>query len=251
MIKPLEGVRIVDFSELLPGPFMTQNLCELGAEVIKIERPPHGDSARRMAPGLFEAVNRGKQSRVLDLKQPAGRERAIALISQADILVETYRPGVMSRLGLGYEAMKVLNPRLIYASLTGYGQSGPMAALPGHDLNYLAVGGAIALSGHGASTPAHAFGLPAADLCGAMYGFSAILAALYQRASTGEGQYLDIAMLDCVAHWLNVRVGHFHHAGIDSLESQRRDVLIKPAYGVFETADARHLTICALEDHFW
>jgi crotonobetainyl-CoA:carnitine CoA-transferase CaiB-like acyl-CoA transferase len=178
MIKPLEGVRIVDFSELLPGPFMTQNLCELGAEVIKIERPPHGDSARRMAPGLFEAVNRGKQSRVLDLKQPAGRERAIALISQADILVETYRPGVMSRLGLGYEAMKVLNPRLIYASLTGYGQSGPMAALPGHDLNYLAVGGAIALSGHGASTPAHAFGLPAADLCGAMYGFSAILAAL-------------------------------------------------------------------------
>jgi CoA:oxalate CoA-transferase len=251
MTAPLAGITVVDFSELLPGPFLTQNLCELGAEVIKIERPPHGDNARRLASGVFAAVNRGKRSVVADLKNEADRRQVLALIAGADIVVETYRPGVMARLGLDYASLASEFPRLIYASLTGYGQDGPLAQLPGHDLNYLAVAGVTALSGLPHDGPAHAIGLPAADLCGAMYGLSAVLAALFQRTHTGSGQHLDIAMADCVAHWMNPRIGHFAEAGLDSTQAQRRDALVKPAYGVFRTRDDQHLTVAALEDHFW
>ena len=251
MTPPLTGIRVVDFSELLPGPFLTQSLVELGAEVIKIERPPHGDGTRRLAPGTFAAVNRGKRSILADLKQPGERERVLALIGTADILVEAYRPGVMARLGLGYAALAAAMPRLIYASLTGYGQTGPMADLPGHDVNYLATGGAIALSGVPGSDPAHAFGLPAADLLAANYALSAILAALVQRAASGPGQHLDIAMADCVAHWLNPRLGSFADNGLTTLTAQREDTLVKPGYGVFRCRDGIMLSVGALEDHFW
>jgi CoA:oxalate CoA-transferase len=251
MKPPLNGVTVIDFSELLPGPFLTQNLCELGAEVIKIERPPHGDNARRLAPGVFSATNRGKHSIVADLKNLEDRAKVRELVAGADILVETYRPGVMARLGLDYDSLAKDFPKLIYASLTGYGQDGPLASLPGHDVNYLAASGAIALSGSADAGPAHTFGLPTADLCGAMYGFSAVLAALYQRRDTGKGQYLDISITECMVHWLNPRIGHFHEAGMADLSVQRRDVLTKPAYGVFATRDGRHITVGALEDHFW
>lgn len=251
MTAPLTGITVVDFSELLPGPFLTQNLCELGAEVIKIERPPHGDNARRLASGVFAAVNRGKRSVVADLKNEADRQQVRALIAGADIVVETYRPGVMARLGLDYLSLASEFPRLIYASLTGYGQDGPLAQLPGHDLNYLAAAGATALSGIPQDGPAHAIGLPAADLCGAMYGLSAVLAALFQRTHSGRGQHLDIAMADCVAHWMNPRIGHFAEAELDTLDAQRRDALVKPAYGVFRTRDNQYITVAALEDHFW
>jgi CoA:oxalate CoA-transferase len=157
----------------------------------------------------------------------------------------------MARLGLDYASLAPAFPRLIYASLTGYGQDGPLAHLPGHDLNYLAAAGATALSGLPQDAPAHAIGLPAADLCGAMYGLSAVLAALYQRTHSGVGQHLDIAIADCVAHWMNPRIGHFAEAGLDTVEAQRRDSLVKPAYGVFRTRDERHITVAALEDHFW
>lgn len=251
MKPPLHGITVIDFSELLPGPFLTQNLCELGAEVVKIERPPHGDNARRLAPGVFSATNRGKRSIVADLKNLEDRERVRDLIAGADILIETYRPGVMARLGLDYASLEKDFPKLIYASLTGYGQVGPLANLPGHDVNYLATSGAIALSGSANTGPAHTFGLPTADLCGAMYGFSTVLAALYQRQQTGKGQYLDISITDCMVHWLNPRIGHFHEEGMHDLPNQRRDVLSKPAYGVFPTRDGRHISVAALEDHFW
>src|SRR5688572_29741631 len=117
---PLSGVRVLDFTELLPGPFLTQSLVELGAEVIKVERPPHGDPVRRSSPGLFGAVNRGKSSVPIDLKDAAGQEEALALAESCDVLVEGFRPGVMKRLGLGYEAVTARNPRLIYLSLSGY-----------------------------------------------------------------------------------------------------------------------------------
>lgn len=251
-MKPaLAGITVVDFSELLPGPFLTQNLCELGAEVIKIERPPSGDNARNLAPGVFAAVNRGKRSIVADLKQDDDRRKVRKLIEQSDIVVETYRPGVMARLGLDYASLSKDFPRLIYASLTGFGQDGPMAQVPGHDLNYLAVSGAIALSGESDAEPSHVFGLPAADLCGSLYGLSAILAALYQRHATGRGQHLDIAIADCMAQWLNPRIGHFSETGLDRLADQREDVLTKPAYGVFRTRDGQSISICALEDQFW
>lgn len=251
MTPPLDGIVVADFSELLPGPFLTQSLAELGAEVVKFERPPHGDATRRLAPGVFTAVNRGKSSVLVDLKDPAQAERARAVVSRADILVEAYRPGVMARLGLDHAALAPATPGLIYVSLTGYGQTGPMALLPGHDVNYLATGGAIALSGRVGEPPAHAFGLPAADLCAATYALAAILAALVQRGRTGKGQHIDVAMADCVAHWMNPRLAQFDDAGLSTLAAQRDDALVKPGYGAFACADGATVTIGALEDHFW
>lgn len=250
-MSPLKDITVIDFTELLPGPFLTQSLAEFGATVIKIERPPHGDNARRMAPGVFNAVNRGKWSLKADLKTASEKAKVVELIKTADIVVESYRPGVMKRLGLDYEAVRALNPSIVYASVTGYGQEGSRAQLPGHDLNYQAASGALSLSGRPDGRPEHVFGLPVADLCGALYGLSSVMTALFQRERTGLGQHLDIAITDCLTHWINPRIGAFQAHGISDLASQREDVLNKPAYGVFTTADGRDITIGALEDHFW
>lgn len=250
-MAPLQGIRILDFTELLPGPFLSQNLVELGACVVKIERPPHGDNARLMAPGVFHAANRGKKCIQLNLKSAQGREQIQQLLENADVLIEAYRPGVMKRLGLDYKTLRIRYPWLIYASLSGYGQTGSRVSWPGHDLNYQAASGALALSGLPNDRPAHVFGLPAADLCGSMYGLSAILAALFQRTQSKKGQYLDIALADCLAHWMNPRLGSFQAQRLNSLDQQRKDVLDKPAYGVFRCRDDKDITICALENHFW
>ncbi|WP_228530071.1 CaiB/BaiF CoA transferase family protein [Diaphorobacter caeni] len=250
-MAPLNGIRILDFTELLPGPFLSQNLVELGAIVTKVERPPHGDNARLMAPGVFKAVNRGKDCVRIDLKSAEGREQVERMLGDADVLLEAYRPGVMKRLGLDYGTLSARFPRLIYASLSGYGQEGVRALWPGHDLNYQATSGALALSGLPEGRPEHVFGLPVADLCGSMYGLSAVLAALVQRGQTGRGQHLDIALADCLAHWMNPRLGSFEAQGLDALAEQRSDVLDKPAYGVFRCRDGQDITICALENHFW
>ena len=248
---PLHGVRVLDFSELLPGPFFTQSLVELGAHVMKVERPPHGDNARKLAPGLFASINRGKHSLMVDLKDPKQAEELRQQVADADVVVEGFRPGVMKRLGFGYEALAAVNPRIVYVSLSGYGQQGAMALMPGHDINYLATAGVLALSGSDAAHPDHGAGIPLADLCGAMYALSSTLAALLQRQHTGEGQYLDVSLTDCAAHWMNPRLGHFHEAGLSSLREQREDILAKPAYGVFETVDHVLISLGALEDHFW
>jgi len=249
--SPLNGITVIDFSELLPGPFLTQNLAELGARVIKIERPPHGDNARLLGKGGFEAVNRGKQSLLADLKDEAQREQVRALIASADVVVESYRPGVMARLGLDAQSLCQAHPRLIYVSLSGYGQSGPWADLPGHDINYLAAAGVLAVSGPSDGAPAQSFGLPVADLCGAMYALSATLAALLQRATTGQGQHLDVALADCVMHWMNPRLGAYRAGSIHTVAEQRHSTLVKAAYGAFRCQDGHYLSIAALEDHFW
>lgn len=248
---PLAGIIVLDFSELLPGPFFTQNLAEMGARVIKIERPPGGDNARRMGPGGFEAVNRGKLSLLVDLKDEAQRARVRELVAQADVLVESYRPGVMARLGLDYASLCESFPRLVYVSLSGYGQEGPWAQLPGHDINYLAAAGALAVSGEPDGPPKQNFGLPVADLCGSMYALSSTLAALLQRERTGRGQHLDVALADCVLHWMNPRLGAYRADGATSLERQRAATQMKPAYGSFRCRDAQYLSVAALEDHFW
>lgn len=247
----LAGLQVLDFSELLPGPFFTQNLQELGATVTKVERPPNGDSARLLYPGIFESVNRGKHSIMLNLKDQAGLEQARSLVRTADVLVEGYRPGVMARLGLGYDEVRTLNPRIVYVSLSGYGQTGPNSKLPGHDLNYLAMAGALALGGCDREFPASGAGLSVADLAGAMYALSSTLAALLARALTNQGRYLDVSLTDCVAHWMNPRLGQFGWAGQATLAEQRSEVLSKPGYGVFSTNDGGHVAIGALEDHFW
>tara|TARA_R110000823_G_scaffold55161_2_gene134840 strand:+ start:10826 stop:11875 length:1050 start_codon:yes stop_codon:yes gene_type:complete len=250
-LPPLAGIKVLDFSELLPGPFLTQNFVELGAVVTKIERPPHGDSARQIAPGLFSSVNRGKHTIMADLKDKQQAASILDLVADADIVVEGFRPGVMKRLGFDYETLSSINPQIIYVSITGYGQTGRLADLPGHDINYLASSGVLALSGSDPVIPSHGAGIPLADLCGAMYALSSTLAALIQRKESGKGQYLDVSLTDCSMHWMNPRIGHFDEAKIESLEHQREDILTKPAYGLFRTADNQLMSIAALEDHFW
>ena len=248
---PLAGITVIDFSELLPGPFFTQNLAEMGARVIKIERPPGGDNARRMGAGAFASINRGKQSLLVDLKDESQRAQVRELVSTADVLVESYRPGVMARLGFDHASLRADFPRLIYVSLSGYGQDGPWANLPGHDINYLAAAGVLALSGQPGGPPEQSFGLPVADLCGSMYALSSTLAALFQRERTGRGQHLDVALAECALHWMNARLGAFQGGVAASLDQQREATQIKPAYGIFRCRDKRYLSVAALEDHFW
>ncbi|WP_158966696.1 CaiB/BaiF CoA transferase family protein [Chachezhania sediminis] len=250
MSGPLTGVTVADFSELLPGPFLTGCMAEMGASVIKIERPPHGDGVRTSSPGTFEIVNRGKRSIALNLKDDDDRARALRIAGKADVVVEGFRPGVMARLGLGYDDVNAVNPGVIYLSMSGYGQTGPMVKAPGHDLNYLALAGVTSLCGEIGKAPDHTFGLPVADLGGAIYGLSSVCAALFQRVTTGKGQHIDLSITDCLAHWVNPRRGVFNHNGLKELETQRKVALSRPAYGVFAVADGA-ITIAALEGHFW
>ena len=246
---PLAGLRVLDLSELLPGPFMTQSLVELGADVIKLERPPHGDPLRRAAPALFAAIHRGKRTLQVDLKTDDGVATALALAAGADVMVESFRPGVIAKLGLAWPRLQQHNPRLVLASLSGYGARGERALWPGHDLNYLATAGVVDMAMKDErSTPS--FGVPVADLAGATYALAAVQTALLQRARTDRGQHLDISLTHCIAHWMNPRLAALHDAGGDAARA-RRAVQQRPAYGTYRCRDGRALTIAALEDHFW
>jgi len=250
MSAPLDGLKVIDFSELLPGPFLSQALVEMGAAVTKVERPPAGDGLRRSSPGLFGLVNRGKGSVVLNLKDQADRDAALEMLRDADVMIEGFRPGVMDRLGLGWDAARAVNPRLVYISMSGFGATGPWVKAPGHDLNYLALAGVTALCGTADGPPDHTFGLPVADLGAAMYGLSSMLAAVIQRDRTGEGQHIDLSITDCLAHWVNTRRALYNHGNITDYAEQRRVALVRPAYGVFACTDGA-VSVASLEDHFW
>lgn len=247
---PLAGVRVLDFSELLPGPFMTQSMAELGADVLKVERPPHGDPVRRSAPALYAAVNRDKRSMMADLKQDGEHTSVLALADEADVLVEAYRPGVMDRLGFGWDALHQRNSRLVYVSLSGYGSDGPWAQRPGHDINYLAAAGIVALAAK-ESAPSPTFGVPMADLNGAMYALAAVHAALYQREHSARGQRLDVSLAESSLHGINPRLAMFHQLQATTLEQQREIAQRRPGYGTFRCRDGHWITLGALEDHFW
>jgi alpha-methylacyl-CoA racemase len=202
-MQPLSGIRIVDLTNLLPGPLATLMLAEAGAEVIKVERPG-GDDMRGYAPqwqgtgAAFSLLNRGKTTVTLDLKAEAGAAQLRALLEGADILVEQFRPGIMERLGFGYEAARAINPRLIYCSISGYGQTGPRAAEAGHDLNYIAGTGLLSLQ---PGPPGRPVVPPAlvADIAGGTFpAVINILLALRQRDRTGQGCHIDIAMTDAM-----------------------------------------------------
>lgn len=195
---PLHGIRVLDFTQNLPGPYATLVLASLGADVVKIE-PPGGDTAR-MTPRLFEIVNAGKRSCVLDLKRDDAPAVLAALVASADVVVEGFRPGVMARFGCDAEAALRTNPRLVYCSISGYGQDGPYVAYPGHDLNFQALTGVCDM---GRDADEHPFGcaLPIADLSSAMTAVSAVLAALFARERTGVGRAIDVAMVDTLRSW--------------------------------------------------
>ena len=245
---PLHGVRVLDLTRLVPGPVCTQHLADLGADVIKVEDTGAGDYA---PPGLRALVNRNKRGLQLDLKQPGGVDAFLHLARDADVVVEGFRPGAMARLGLGYEALAQVNPRIVYCSLTGYGQSGPYRDRPGHDLNYCGLAGVSSQIGVDAERLALS-NVPIADLLGgAATAAVGILAALFDAARSGRGRHIDIAMADgALAHAVMPLAtlaahGHTRSAGNDTLTGTLA------CYGLYRTADARFLAVGALERKFW
>ena len=260
----LSEVSVLDLSIWRPGPYATSLLVGLGADVVKVE-PPGGDPMRHY-PELFESVNAGKRSIMLDLKEPdgAGRKRALELAAEADVIVEGFRPGVMARLGLGEAAVRALNAGVVYCSISGYGQQGPLAVAPGHDLNYQAWAGALAPDGGAAVMPP----LPLADLASGMTAAFGICAALLGRGAGGPGTYLDISMTDVMATWTGSASSMSDEdpvggaggaavvgAGIGDGDGDREVVSGSrgvPGYGLFSTADGRQVALGVVnEQHFW
>lgn len=195
---PLTGVRVLDFTQNLPGPYGTMLLASLGAEVIKVE-PPKGDTARAVG-HFFDLVNRGKKSLVVDLKEPGGRDRLRSLLASADVIVEGFRPGVMDEFGLGHEAVLANHPRIVYCSISGYGQTGPYHKRPSHDINLQALTGACDL-GRDEDDKPRGGAIPVADLSSSMTAALAIVAALHARERTGRGRYIDVALSDTMYSW--------------------------------------------------
>lgn len=253
----LEGLKVVDFSTLLPGPMASLFLADAGAEVIKIERPGTGEEMRVYYPRWgkdsinFAMLNRGKKSLALDLKDPAAREILDPLLREADVLIEQFRPGVMARLGLGYEDVKALNPDIIYCSISGYGQTGPKAMRAAHDLNFVAETGMLALS-HG--TTEHPTLPPAlvADIAGGTYpALLNILLALRARDAGEGGAFLDISMADNLFPFMYWALGNGQAAGE---WPGNGDALVtggSPRYQLYPTADAKVLAAAPLEPKFW
>lgn len=239
--KPLTGIKVADFSALLPGPLTTVLLADLGADVVKVE-PPSGDAARTLLPGLFRSVNRNKRSVVLDLNTTEGREHARKIAAWADVFIESSRPGVAHRLGIGFDQLTGVNPFLVYCSLSGYGQDGPWKDRPGHDLNYLAAGGALAYPGSWGGRPARS-SVPIADVMAGGLASFAILAALRERDQTGQAVHLDLSLFEtalfCTAlrHGLDENVDPTGH--------------LFPGNDVYEAADGRLVSLGLLEDRFW
>jgi len=249
----LSGITVLDFSTLLPGPLATLILAEAGAQVIKIEKSGSGDEMRAYQPRFggdsvnFALLNRGKRSVAIDLKQPGAFDRLKPLIASADVLMEQFRPGVMTRLGLSYEAVREINPRIIYCSLTGYGQEGWRAQRAGHDLNFVAESGILGLTSRADGTPALP-GVLLADIGGGSYpAVINILLAMRDRDRTGTGCQLDIAMVDNLFPFMYWGLG----AGLWPRPDGELVTGGSPRYGVYRTADARFIAAAPLEDHFW
>ena len=256
-MRPLDGIVVLDLTRLLPGAAATLQLANFGAEVIKIEEPERGDYGRWLPPYLagegavFHIVNRGKKSVTLDLKTESGRAALLRLAETADALVESFRPGTMERLGLGYETLRARNDRLIYASITGFGKDGPWAGMAGHDINYLALGGGLELSGAAGGPPVIP-GIQIADMAGgALQAVTGVLLALAARARTGRGQAVEVSMTEGVAWLLPVALGVYAATG---QAPARGDGVLTGRYAcyhVYETAGGRAIAVGALEPKFW
>ncbi len=253
----LKGLKMLDLSRLLPGPYCSLLLADLGMEVLKIEDPELGDYMRGMGPvrkkdsAYFLALNRNKKSMLLNLKVKEGKEVFNRLIDTYDILLEGFRPGVMDRLGIGYQELKSRNPGLIFCSLSGYGQDGPYKERSGHDINYIGLGGILDLIGPKDGDPTIP-GTQIADIGGGgMMAAIAILAAIVHREKTGEGQYLDVAMHDGVISWLSLHAGRYF---MDKELPRRGEMQLSGRYAcyqVYPTKDGRYISLGALEPKFW
>jgi crotonobetainyl-CoA:carnitine CoA-transferase CaiB-like acyl-CoA transferase len=253
---PLEGIRVLDLTRLLPGNYCTLLLSDLGADVVKVEEPGHGDYIRWAPPmidgegAIHRALNRGKRSVTLNLKEPSGADLFRRLVSRAEVVVESFRPGVMDRLGVGYGALSEANPRLVYAAITGYGQDGPYRDRVGHDIDYIAYAGLL----HATGTPQGPPILPSAqvgDFGGGMASAVGIAAALAEVARTGRGRFVDVSMLDAVTSWTAVLVGWYLGTGHAPVRGGMPLTGGLACYRVYPTADGRYLAVGALEPRFW
>jgi len=248
----LEGIKILDLSRLMPFEYCTLLLADMGAEVLKIEEPGRGDYMRWLPPKMreenaaFLLLNRNKKSMTLNLKKKEGQDILRKLVRDNDVLFESYRPGVMSRMGLGYKELKEVNPKLIYCSATGYGQSGPYKDRPGHDINYISIAGILGVTGRHTGAPVIP-GIPIADMSVGAFSALAILAALIAREKSGEGQFIDISMTD-VALSQNVINLAMHLAG----GKEMMDLTGKePYYNIYETRDGKYVSLGNIEERFW
>lgn len=254
-LRPLVGIRVLDLSRYLPGPLLTRILCDLGAEVFKIE-PPGGDTLRTVPPmvdgvgAAYASVNAGKASIALDLRSPQGQAVVAAMLPQVDVLVESYRPGVLDRFGLDAARREALNPALITVSLSGYGQDGPLSARAGHDLDYLARAGILSLFGP-PDRPPQVPGAQLADVAGgALPAAVGVLAALMERQQTGQGRHLDLSLTRGAMALGGIALAA---AAAGATEPRGAGFLTGglPGYRCYRTADGRHLAVGALEPHFF
>ncbi len=251
---PLNGVRVLDFSRVLAGPAASQALADLGAEVIKVEPPGGGDDTRTFPPFddghsvYFLGINRGKKSIVIDLKAEAGVALARDLAAKSDILVENYRPGVMDRLGLGYEALSAINPRLIYCAISGFGMTGPLRDYPSFDIVTQAMSGAFSVNGERDRPPTR-LGIPLGDLVGGVNGPIGILAALYERTVTGKGRLIDVSLLDGLMGLLAYLPQIAWHNDENPKPQGTQHPNLVP-YGVFPAKDGL-IVIACLTNAFW
>jgi crotonobetainyl-CoA:carnitine CoA-transferase CaiB-like acyl-CoA transferase len=254
--KPLSGIRVLDLTRLLPGPMATLHLADMGADVVKIEDTGAGDYAREMGrvrdgmSDFFRLVNRNKRAMRFDLKQPQGREVFLRLAGKSDVVVEGFRPGVMAKLGLGYDAVAAVNPRIVVCSITGYGQDGPYAERAGHDINYIGYAGVGDQIGTEAAPVVPNFQI--ADLLGgALTPAMGILAALIDARSSGRGRHVDVAMTDSVlAHAVLPLLGFLERGKAPLRGTGMLDGGL-PCYNVYRTRDGRHMAVGALERKFW
>lgn len=242
MTTALSDFTVVDLTTQLPGPYCTMMLGDLGARIIKVE-PPGGDPLRAFPP-MFASVNRSKQSIVVDLKEEAGREVLSRLFKQADAVLEGFRPGVARRLSVDYDTARRINPAVVYCAISGFGQEGPYRTRAGHDLNYLAIGGLL-----GRTDPPSPPPVLISDLSSGLYAATAVTAALTHRMKTGEGQFIDLSMTDCVLSWMAPEIARAHAEGRPPDQPLLADL---PHYEVFETSDGLFISLgIVYETHFW
>ena len=252
MNKVLSGIRVLDFSQVLAGPFCTMNLADFGAEVIKIEKPGSGDGSRIFGPfvadqrGYYILVNRGKKGITLDLKK--GKDIIYEMVKSCDIVVENFKPGVMEKLGYSYDKLKEINPRLIYCSISGFGQDSPMRDLPAYDIVAQGMSGMMSITGYPNDPPARV-GSSLGDVSAGLYAVTGILLALYNREKTGKGQYVDIAMLDSVFAFIETNVVRHTIGGVHPTRVGARHPLSAP-FDIYMCKDAYVIIAVASDHHF-
>lgn len=255
-MQALTGIRVLDMSRLLPGPYCTMLLADFGAEVIKIEEPGKGDYSRSFPPFLKDfgywhlQLNRNKQSVVLDLKSEDGKNIFLELVKTADVVVESYRPGVLKKLGVDYEAAAKVNPKIIYCSLSGYGSKGPLAHKADHDLGYLSLAGVTAMSGEADGAPAIP-GVLMADMNAALSAGMSIMIALRHAALTGQGQEIDISLFNVAMNLMPGAASLFFGSGFVAERGNNWLTGAYANYNIYATADGRYVSVGCLEKKFW